>query len=98
MSKRIRTILATAMGIVAVSLSAGASAHDAGRQGWHPGHGWGKHKHHHHDHRRYKAVRERVVIQRLAPVIYAQPAYHYYYGPPAVVVGISVPPLVVRLR
>jgi len=97
MSKLIRTILATVMGITALSVSAGAYAHDRDRHGRHQGHGWGQYKHHHHDHRRYsyKVIRERVVIHQPPPVYYERRAH---YGPPAIVIGVDVPPLVVRLR
>ena len=96
MSKRIRSILAGIMGVAMLSVSSGAFAHDRGRHGGHPGHGWGHYQHHHHhDHHRYRVVRERVVIHPPPPVIYAQRAY---YGPPAIVIGVDLPPLLVRLR
>ena len=48
------------------------------------------------DHRRdMVVVRERVVIHPPPPVIYAQRAY---YGPPASVIGVDLPPLLLRLR
>ena len=96
MSKRIRSILAGIMGVAMLSVSSGAFAHDRGRHGGHPGHGWGHYQHHHHhDHHRYRVVRERVVIHPPPPVIYAQRAY---YGPPAIVIGVDLPPLLLRLR
>lgn len=95
MSKRIRSILAGIMGVAVLSASPGAFAHDRGRHGGSPGHGWGHYQHNHHDHHRYRVVRERVVIHPPPPVIYQQRAY---YGPPAIVIGVDIPPLLVRLR
>lgn len=97
MSKRIHAILACVMGIAVLSVPSGAYAHDRGRHGGHPGHGWGHYQHHHHDHLRYRMIRERVVVYPLPPppAIYAQRAY---YGPPAIVIGVDMPPLLLRLR
>ena len=96
MSKHNRSVLAGIMGVAMLTLASGAFAHDRGRHGGHPGHGWGHYQHHHHhDHHRYRVVRERVVFHPPPPVIYAQRAY---YGPPAIVIGVDLPPLLVRLR
>ena len=96
MSKRIRSVLAGIMGVAMLSVSSGAFAHDRGRHGGHPGYGWGHYKHHHDDHRRYKVIRERVVIHHQPPPVYYE--RRAYFGPPAIVIGLDVPPLVVRLR
>lgn len=95
MKDRIRIALAAAFGVLAVAASTGALAHDRGRHDGHRGHGWGHHKQVHHSHRNYVMVRERVVVHAPPPVIYERRAY---YGSPAIVIGVNLPPLVIPLR
>ena len=95
MSKRIRSILAGIIGVAMLSVPAVASAHDRDRHGGHPGHGWGHYQQRHHDHHRHWMIRERVVIHPPPPLFYAPRAY---YGPPAIVIGVDLPPLQLRLR
>jgi hypothetical protein len=98
MNKGIRTVLTAVLGIVALAGSAGAFAHGPGRHADHHGHGWGHYKHHysHHRHHGHKAIRQRVLVHQLPPVIYEQRTY--YPQQPAFVVGVDIPPLWVQLR
>lgn len=94
MSKLVRTMLAAAIGAVVLSASTGALAHDRERHDGYRGYGKGHYKHHH-DRHRHEVIRQRVVIHEPPPVVYERRAY---YGPPAIVIGFDIPPLVVPLR
>lgn len=98
MEKGIRAALAATLGILAMAVSTGAMAHDRGKHFGHRGHGWGHYKHHGHHHYHYprhEVVRERIFIRQPPPMVYEQ---HVHYGRPAIVIGVDIPPLVVRLR
>ena len=95
MKSRIRAALAAALGVIALAASTGAYAHDRGKHEGHRGHGWGHYKHAHHVHRHHEVIRERVVIHEPPPVIYERRGY---YGLPAIVIGVDIPPLVFSLR
>lgn len=93
-----RITLAAALGAIALTVSQSVLAHDYGRHDGHRGHGWGHSKHHHglrHDHRHH-VMHAPVLVYRPAPVYYER-RIHRHNPPPAVVVGVQVPPLVVRL-
>jgi hypothetical protein len=106
MKTSIQSLLAAALAGAALftALPASADGRDWDRHGYRewrdgpPGHGWGHHKHwKHHHHHHYV---ERVVI-RERPVYrdtYYAPPVRYAYPEPAVVVGVSIPPLVFPLR
>lgn len=99
-SKRVRTILAAVIGAIALSATSGAIARDHGEHEGHRGHGWGHYKHHQHyrhrhEYRHHEVIRERIVIHEPPPVYYER---RVYYGSPAVVIGIDIPPLVLPLR
>jgi len=99
MNKTIPGALAAFLGFVALAGSASAFAHGPGRHDGHRGQGWGHYKHHyshhHHHHRSQGGYRERMIVHRPPPVIYEQ---RVYYQQPAFVIGVDIPPLVVRLR
>ena len=64
------------------------------------GHAWGHHKYRaHHDERR--VIRERVIVER--PVVreyyYDAPPVRYRYArEPSIVIGVSLPPIVIPIR
>ncbi len=106
---RIRAALVATLGAMALAASTGALAHERGKHEWHgsqPGHGWGhaypvysaypvQPAYRYHAYRPHHVMRERVVFLEPPPVIYARPAYS---APPGIVIGVSLPPLVIRLR
>jgi hypothetical protein len=98
MKSAIRAALAAALGVMAMAASTGALAHERGkheRHGSHQGHGWGHAKHAHHAYHHHEVYRQRIVFHQPPPVIYEHRAY---YDPPAIVIGVDIPPLVIRLR
>lgn len=98
MNSGIRTTLAAALGAIALMASTGALAHERGknmRHGSHPGNGWGHAKHAHHAYHHHEVYLQRIVYPEPPLVIYERRAY---YAPPSIVVGVSIPPLVIPLR
>jgi hypothetical protein len=65
----------------------------------HHGKAWGHAKHRHGRYERH-VVRERVVVRH--PVVreryYAPPVSYAYSRSPSIVIGVSIPPLVIPLR
>lgn len=61
---------------------------------------WKHHRHHDHwdDYRAPVVVRERVVIREQPIYRDYRPRPSYGYADPAVVIGVSIPPLVIPLR
>lgn len=98
MKSGIRVALVAALGVMALTGSTVALAHERGkhmRQGSHPGIGWRHAKHAHHAYHHHEVYRRRIVVHQGPPVIYER---RVYYEQPAIVVGVSIPPLVIPLR
>jgi hypothetical protein len=112
MKTSIKSLIAAALAGTALFTALPASAHDGDwdrgdsrhwRRDDHRGHGWGHHKHHWSP--RYEervVVRERPVYRSYyyeEPVrYYAPPPVRYGYADPSIIVGVSIPPLVIPLR
>jgi hypothetical protein len=106
MKTSIKTLIAAALTGTALFTALPALAHDGGWDRYDDrGHGHWRHHHHHRHHRHYVeydrvVVRERPVYRSYyapaAPVYYAPPPVRY--ADPAVVVGVSLPPVVIPLR
>lgn len=101
MSKFTRTLLAAVFGAVAMSVTAGASAHGGDHREYR-GHGWGHHKHWQHRHHHPGLIRERIIIRQPPPVYYEPRVYYdappyYQRHNPAIVIGVDIPPVVIPL-
>ena len=88
--KFVRTVLAAALGAVALTATGGAYARGDDHE---RGHGWGHYRYHRHHHT--EVVHERVVVREV-PVVYERPIY--YPGNPAIVIGFDIPSLMIPLR
>lgn len=91
-SKLFRAILVAALGAAAMTVNTGAYAH-GGYDPW--DHRARVHYIHHHPYSRHVVIRERPVFYAPRAVVYERPAY-YYANDPAIVVGVRIPPLVIR--
>ena len=97
---RVLAILAASAGLlVAAPAAAHGNRWDGPRWSGPPyGHAWGHHKHRHDRYER-RVIRERIIVERPRDYYhYDAPVRYRYARDPAIVIGVSIPPIVIPIR